>query len=817
MSVISDQDKGRQLEPAITFNGTLVKSTTDLNDSASIVNSEFKVVSRQVSFRSPIEDASQNDSSEEDLSDTSSQFSFIKDRKGGRNTSVKYYKTAVKPEPTNTFNPQDLGYDHEDLDEYDFENNGLDYDENDYGEEDVNYSQPFDYEDSDKSPTKSDFVGYSDDNTFNDTVEGNFPDRTISNPSVHSSRTGSSSSGSFPITQSPVLNLAGLGLQTTNKQGQVTDFTNINCCETTDDLRNKVDRTNSSYKHEDFSFSNSLSMGPRSPQFGVSQSEIKSDDSTPGIFYPNPLYQRDTLMKPFYLSYHMSVDGFSVSDAESSDSDNYGHDILENYLDLSQLTSTDPPSSFIGRNSPQKLAHSSDYFDLPEVNSPLINGLTIGNNLHHRSGRLAGPHSSSSKIQTSNRAFIHRGDQKSECQTPEMFGNFIGSFSTVHYGPKFFKSFHTSISHNMNLVVSEKVSNFDQFSDAHHLMNDVKPSRTTIKLNSSSQKNNQRTLMTELSISGESSDQDQNLTISNGISTISLTNDDLSTHLKTEPCIQQKRASVLGMMDFLANMESSQVSTTNESTPSLKANRKSVAEMLSALDAIGGLHTFDVNSESKHKSPSPLDLLVLQEEQEDSKNSQRSSESGLKEDTNAIDSTNDANHLCKAGSLSDSNSIDKLNRMDDGLGNGLLDQDIIDEINQLPEDFDFEEHELKFKMASTESLSSFYRSNSYNKKPVRAVVELNFKPNIIETGSKTVTFYRSKSLSVTSSNSKANSVSRTTSLNSTNNISTRKDAEDFSFGTGKKQNIFQKISRQPSLRLSDSTSKVSLSTISERT
>lgn len=70
--------------------------------------------------------------------------------------------------------------------------------------------------------------------------------------------------------------------------------------------------------------------------------------------------------------------------------------------------------------------------------------------------------------------------------------------------------------------------------------------------------------------------------------------------------------------------------------------------------------------------------------------------------------------------------------------NGSLDQDLIDEINLIPEDFDFDNQ----PQAEHKDGSGFYRSNSYNKKPEKLVKDFNYQDNKIHTSSKTVTFYR---------------------------------------------------------------------------
>ncbi|KAK6458087.1 uncharacterized protein RJT20DRAFT_28839 [Scheffersomyces xylosifermentans] len=121
------------------------------------------------------ESASSSDDNDDELSDTSSQFSFIKDRKGGRNTSVKYYKTIKSPQEeeiaqSNTFNENDLEYEIDEFSDYDFDNNGMedDYDYNDpETADDVQYNKLFD-EDDDKEVLKFNYEDEEDDGKAND-------------------------------------------------------------------------------------------------------------------------------------------------------------------------------------------------------------------------------------------------------------------------------------------------------------------------------------------------------------------------------------------------------------------------------------------------------------------------------------------------------------------------------------------------------------------------------------------------------------------------------------------------------------------------
>lgn len=81
-----------------------------------------------------------------------------------------------------------------------------------------------------------------------------------------------------------------------------------------------------------------------------------------------------------------------------------------------------------------------------------------------------------------------------------------------------------------------------------------------------------------------------------------------------------------------------------------------------------------------------------------------------------------------------------------------LEEDLLDEVNMLPEDYDDDDR------IEAEDLPQFFRSNSYNKKPKKVLMDNTFQKNKIETSSKTVTFYnKNNSLQTELSNSRSTS------------------------------------------------------------
>lgn len=94
------------------------------------------------------------------------------------------------------------------------------------------------------------------------------------------------------------------------------------------------------------------------------------------------------------------------------------------------------------------------------------------------------------------------------------------------------------------------------------------------------------------------------------------------------------------------------------------------------------------------------------------------------------------------------------------ISGNALEEDLLDEVNMLPEDYDVDDRHEE------EDLPQFFRSNSYNKKPKKALLENSFQKNKIETSSKTVTFYN-KNNSLQSELSNSRSTSRVGSFKST--------------------------------------------------
>lgn len=109
-------------------------------------------------------------------------------------------------------------------------------------------------------------------------------------------------------------------------------------------------------------------------------------------------------------------------------------------------------------------------------------------------------------------------------------------------------------------------------------------------------------------------------------------------------------------------------------------------------------------------------------------------------------------------------------------GNAHFSEDMLDEVNLVDEDFDFDQLE-----EPKEHEGTFYRSNSYKNQPRKVVVDNTYQTNKIETLQKTVTFFRTNSSTV-SEESKSRSLSRINSTRSVNSFTSFNEDEDIHSG-----------------------------------
>lgn len=628
------------------------ETTNDSN--SSLVDSVENFRTEGVSFLTPkfvrqsltSEEAHENDSAEtedddDDVSDNSSQFSFVRDKRGGRNTSVKYYKTPhTNLETLNALNPQDFGFEDDAYSDYDFENNGMDdedmFDSGGEEEEEVNYNKLFD---DDEVPV------------------------------------------SHPIESAAAVPSAV-----------------------------PVFSFQSNYKNHS---SSELLWGPLAER----HKDDEARDASRRKLASLSLNQDSRRI--YNGSYHLSIDGFEELDPQSAS--DLGEDILENYLEL-------PYEPYSHQNVYEATPEptSSPSLELFDLNSPLINGVTIGNNLFHRFGSIRSDTDGKRLESSANKMFIHRHD--SQRLTDHDEARKIAANENKDRSLKKIRAFHGSVDHGLNSALEEKVNEFESFQKkrSEHLSeaNKLKVTAEPLEhaglgiLPSSLQESNK--LLPRFEGSGARNDEDSEPTKPN----------------------HQARSSITQMMDILSGM--GQVLTS-------KNKRESVDDMMQRLAILESDFSENLDHDKKDKS---IRNSQIKHDTAPNLFQTKRTVSGKRYSWCESDSFHDD----EAPSIHIDDEKTSLERRNS-------DEELLDEINQIPEDYDFESQKVGNNHLSANYLEgAFLRSNSFKKRPLKAIMDYKFANNKIETGGKTVTFYRSNSLNLDLSRSK--SVSRAPSTRS---------------------------------------------------
>ncbi|KAI5960139.1 uncharacterized protein KGF55_004862 [Candida pseudojiufengensis] len=408
--------------------------------------------------------------------DNTSQFSFVQDMKNGRNTSVKYYKTKTdsnkkqnmtvnKNMAPNSFDENDLGYEDEELSDYDFENNG--------GVEDM---EEYDYEEE----FQGENTAYAD--MFNDNKDQGSED---------------------------------FADETTPKQSTFRDLeTNQMQAETAQDDF-ELSRIEEEDEYSRSYFLNESSMKIAEPKLSPNS---KFNEFTKGLSFPK--------QSKFNSSLHLSIQGNSLTSSSNSfysnlDAEDRNEiDILENYL---ESISNEQPNqekqfnydSFISPPLPQDEVF--DFLPTSSLNSPIINGLTIGSNLRHRSR-------DSNKSDNHNNRLIINRDPINIKKEEGNSGLKISDNESI-------ASFHESFDDKLNFKIGEKVEAFTAW------QNQV-----------STQNNNHD------SFNENKSYNKQNQTNTN--------NQDRAGSIEKDD--RFNRESILGMMNFLGSVENHSLTTEND-------------------------------------------------------------------------------------------------------------------------------------------------------------------------------------------------------------------------------------------------------------
>lgn len=749
----TNQEAAPALSPALAPPIHLIESVEEnaVNESnTSLVNSE-NFETKQVSFQEESDSETEDNDYEGEDSDSSSQFSFVKDRRGGRNTSIKYYKLAKTPQQEqnefqlNTFNENDLEYEVDEFSDYDFENNGMDddYDDDNDGEGEIQYNNLFEDDEeqgnrvgADSSPENSDqslelsqeiMHGNDDFIDGEDTIDilpGTSPaDTTSFSLTVRGDATYISTE-----------NIAPMNLDT------------LKALESTP-LPTGLERENSG-KYLEF-LNNSLSKEYR----------------------------------VFNNSYHLSIQGsLSQGENESLETDTYGDDILENYLDISQLPSLNNGSGSSGNISKQTPEpQSAENFDLYDVSSPIINGLTVGNNLHHRLPR------DDTDSPNSNKMFIHR---LASIDQEHLFNDQTPKVSPPNedvFNLRTLKSFHGSLGDDTNHKILKKINDFESFMDSRKLEENVGLGITNDGMRDMK---NVRLSVGELMGLLESLEVKEDVSKEMELETTLLNLEGTTDNEKkpeTNSDIPIKRLSILGMMNLLTNLEQTQaqiqISQENGSEKA-KENRRSIIDMMSTLASLESteptskeikresinnmmntLARLDLSNLENSLQPKPRNLQMKRLTEENSK--KRYSWFNNDESLNIKKKSNLQESLIKNDSEEELRDTERYQYQQP------LDQDLLDEVNQFPEDFDFEDESVKYKAPTT----NFLRSNSYNKKPIKALMENKYQSNKIETMNKTVTLYRSNSTG-TPPDGRSRSISRAPSTRSVTSFTSFNEEEE---------------------------------------
>ncbi|KAI5951360.1 hypothetical protein KGF54_004434 [Candida jiufengensis] len=381
---------------------------------------EFKTDHTSYSNESQNDDHEEEDEEEEE-EDNTSQFSFVQDMKNGRNTSVKYYKTkndsTTKAISNNkivqsTFDEQDLGYEDEELSDYDFENNG----------ECVDDMEDYDYDDEFQGGNNAyDDMFNDNDKSFNDQDEDLTPKQLVFDDEV------------------------------VQHQDEGPDYYELSRIEEEEEI-SKLYFTNE-------------------PLVKLTEPPVSSDSKFEE-FIKNRSFPPN---KVFNASHHLSIQGTSlnsstISSPKCSDLEEE-EDILENYLESDSTTTTknnqnqrnnSTINSFISPNLDQ--SETFELFSSSKLNSPLINGVTIGNNLRHRN-----------KSNDNNRSLINRDPIVIQNKEERIVSN------------ERIASFHQSFDEKLNFKIGEKVEEFDNWQKEifkkEKFNNNVKASNDSIKDN----------------------------------------------------------------------------------------------------------------------------------------------------------------------------------------------------------------------------------------------------------------------------------------------------------------------------------------------
>lgn len=514
--------------------------------------------------------------------------------------------------------------------------------------------------------------------------------------------------------------------------------------------------------------------------------------------------------KPFYLSYHLSISGLerdpTIGDGTPGQRPKLSpnEDILERYCDIENET---PQGSPI--RTPELL--TSDNLELFDLNSPLINGVTVGSNLRHRipgHKRSEKDVSSSSEI---NKNFIYR-ETSSRRSQKGTFGSCSCHKERDVFRKRVIRSFHGSLSEDLNSSIAQKVENMNSpvlrkwqreksadNSKENTLGLGILCENKTISevctlssevpkvLGEEEQKELDESDEKVLNIVGEqrkSSLRNDSLDNNDALDSYHEISGILTRIQKTEDtkkssgefCDLRKsrkgdndakpettkvtRDSIANMMENLCFLEAN----TNQSNDQSK--RQSIIEIMDTLERLDETNDKIDCQKSMHCSVSLI---------EQSQKPKRSYDNELSKDTNA--QRDDEETPIEDSFEKELKSEWHEELTDKGFH---MDKDLIDEANEIPEDSDVSEFDTQSYL-SCNDIPPYARSNSFKGKPRKILIDTSLITNRIETPNKTVTIYRAGSLGRNSdvNGSRSRSISRGHSLRSMNSsvVSSQPDSD----------------------------------------
>lgn len=715
-----------------------------------------------------------------DESSSSSQFSFVKDMKGGRNTSIKYYKTGTPSQnlekifsnATNVFDTEQLGNDMDGMSDYDYDNNGEDEDYDDY-EDTGRYNNLFGDDD------------FEDNHAYVDDLEEvNLPNPELDDMQLESRCFDDDvQSGSFYSSRNDNENI-------TTPTLFIIDSSYLN-------------RINS------ISLMKTQSTRPYHRSYHMSINGIDKLDSLDSVkvelagpFHQELLKSSDDILEN-YLEIHLKSESPPACDDEIHQSESV-------VLESSDETNTNSTNDMIV-NTPDMA--SVDCLGLFDISSPMVNGITVGANLRHRF-----PKNDSEDNFNLNRSFINRERTLPEGKFEKLDFEIEASSKHSLIVPRnerevlklrSVKSFHSSISDTMELRIQEKLKSLESYLSTNEVpplhafqphnpevglglvysppstsVEDiaVKPLMESnlqrklednIELDPISQRGEKRKSLRDsvLSMMDLLGNLEKRFSNPNSDAAVgAFSNNDTSNVADTG--VSSQHLSITNMMNILADLEKNQKEIVEERDKELKeakANRDSILGMMSTLAKLES-DTPDISPAEKKRDSinkmmatlATLTVLLTAESRPRRKSSEKrdskairsylaSMKKTMKPRYSWFDNDESVQFKFKENTVVPPPipEVSKAQRYSFGeslvteASNPILYDDLLDEVNKLPEDFDFDEYELSIERIKSQKLNQpeFFRSNSYNKKPVKSLIGQNFASNKIETLNKTVTFY----------------------------------------------------------------------------